>query len=107
MLLYIHNIRTNVFIRKMIKADSVTRKESPNVYKSCPKMISLEKLNILTPLQKLPKNVFIVAKGLKRCPKSNKSPYPVTLKADNLTIAPLKLKNECFAELITRPHAVG
>ena len=36
---------------------SVTRKISPNVYKRCPKMISLEKLKILTPLQKLPKNV--------------------------------------------------
>ena len=36
---------------------SVTRKKSPNVYKSCPKMISLEKLMIMTPLQKLPKNV--------------------------------------------------
>ena len=34
---------------------SVTSKESPNVYKSCPKMISLEKWKILTPLQKLPK----------------------------------------------------
>ena len=31
---------------------SVTSKKSPNVYKSCPKMISLEKLNILTPSQK-------------------------------------------------------
>ena len=36
-------------------------------------MISLEKLNILTPLQKLPKNVgdlvkLIVAKGLKKLP---------------------------------------
>ena len=37
--------------------DSVTRKKSPNVYKSFLKMISLEKLQILTPLQKLPKNV--------------------------------------------------
>ena len=50
-------------------ANSVTRKKSPNVYKSCPKMISLEKFKILTPLQKLPKNVenlgkLIVAKGL-------------------------------------------
>ena len=36
---------------------SVTRKKLPNVYKSCPKMISLEKWKILTPLQKLPKNV--------------------------------------------------
>ena len=47
---------------------SVTRKKSPNVYQSCPKMISLEKLKILTPLQKLPKNVgylgkLIIAKG--------------------------------------------
>ena len=37
-------------------------------------MISLEKLNILTPLQKLPKNVgdlgkLIVAKGFEKLPK--------------------------------------
>ena len=36
---------------------SVTIKKSPNVSKNCPKMISKEKLKILTPLQKLPKNV--------------------------------------------------
>ena len=36
---------------------SVTSKMSPNVCKSCPKIISLEKLMILTPLQKLPNNV--------------------------------------------------
>ena len=47
----------------------------PNVYKSRPKIISLELFKILTPLQKLPKNVgeignlanlgkLIVAKGL-------------------------------------------
>ena len=47
-------------------------------------MISLEKWYILTPLQKLHKNVgglgkFIVAKGLKSCSKSNKSPNQVTL----------------------------
>ena len=46
----------------------------PNFYKSCPKMISLEKGSILTPLQKLPKNVqdlgkVIVAKGFKKLPK--------------------------------------
>ena len=40
-------------------------------------MISLEKLKILTPLQKLPKNVgdlgkLIVAKGFKNSPKSKK-----------------------------------
>ena len=33
------------------------QKKSPNVHKSCPKMISLEKLNILAPTQKLPKTV--------------------------------------------------
>ena len=41
---------------------------------SCPKMISLEKLNILTPLQNVPKNVgdldkLIVAKGFKKLSK--------------------------------------
>ena len=36
------------------KPTSVTSKKLPNVYKNCPKMISLEKLKILTPLQKLP-----------------------------------------------------
>ena len=34
---------------------SVTRKKSPNVCKSCPKIILLEKSKILTPLQKFPK----------------------------------------------------
>ena len=47
-------------------------------------MVSVEKLMILTPLQKLPKNwgdwgKLIVAKGFKRCPKSNKLPNLVTL----------------------------
>ena len=36
---------------------SVTRTILPNVYKICPKIISLEKLKILTPLQKMSKNV--------------------------------------------------
>ena len=50
---------------------SVTRKKLPNVYKSCPKMISQEKLMTLTHLQKLPKNVrdldkLIVSKGFKK-----------------------------------------
>ena len=53
---------------------SVTSKKSSNVYKSCPKKISLKKLRILTPLQKLPKNVgdlgkLIVAKGFEKLPK--------------------------------------
>ena len=52
----------------------VTSKKSPNVYKSCPKIISLVKIIILTLLQKLPKNVrylskLIVAKGFEKLPK--------------------------------------
>ena len=59
---------------RILLTTSVTRKKSPNVYKSCPKMILLEKLNILTPLQKLPYNVgdlgkLIVAKGFEKLPK--------------------------------------
>ena len=55
-------------------ANSVNSKKSPNVYKSSWKMISLEKVNILKPLQKLPKNVedlgkLIVAKGFEKLPK--------------------------------------
>ena len=54
--------------------DSVTSKKSPIVNKSCPKMISLEKLKILAPIQKLSKYVgdlgkFIVATGFERLPK--------------------------------------
>ena len=53
---------------------SVTRKKSPNVYKSGPKMISLEKLQILSPLQKMPKNEGdlskrIVATHFEKLPK--------------------------------------
>ena len=52
---------------------SVTSKKSSNVYKSCPKTISLKNLNFFTPLQKLPKNVgysgkLIVAKGFEKLP---------------------------------------
>ena len=70
------------------KKNSVTRKKSPNVYKSCPKMILLEKFKVLTPLQKMPKNVgglgkLIVAKGLKSCPKYNISPNLVTLEVSS------------------------
>ena len=55
-------------------AASVTSKKLPNVYKSCPKMISLEHFKILMPLQKLPKNVLdlgknIVAKGFEKLHK--------------------------------------
>ena len=53
---------------------SVTSKKLPNVYKSCPKMFSQEKLKILTTLQKLPNNLgnlvkIIVAKGFEKLPK--------------------------------------
>ena len=53
---------------------SVNSRTSPNVCKSCPKMISLEKWKILTPLQKLPKFVgdlgkIIVATGFNKLPK--------------------------------------
>ena len=57
---------------------------SINVYKSCPKMISIEKLKILTPLQKIAKEcgqfgqIYCFQKALKSCPKSNKSPNLVT-----------------------------
>ena len=33
------------------------QRKTPKVHKSCPKMISLEKLKILAPTQKLPKTV--------------------------------------------------
>ena len=52
-------------------------------------MISLEKLNILTPLQKLHKNVGDLGKlivAMKSSPKSNKSPNLVTLRVIGLNI---------------------
>ena len=57
--------------------NSVTREKSPNVHKSCPKMISLEKLKILAHTKKLPKTVgdlgkLIVPKGFKKLPKGQK-----------------------------------
>ena len=61
---------------------SVTNKKSPNVYKKCPKMNSLEKWKFLKHLQKLYKNVGDLGKiivALKSCPKCNKSPNLVTL----------------------------
>ena len=61
---------------------SATSRKSPNVYKSSPKMTSLEKLKILTPLQKLPMNVgdlgkLIAAKGFEKLPKVAKSGHTV------------------------------
>ena len=54
-------------------------------------MITQEKLMILTPLQKLPKNVedlgkLIVANGLKSCPKLKNSPNLVTLETFNINM---------------------
>ena len=52
----------------------MTSKKSPNVYESYPKIISLEKLKILTPIQKSRWNVgdlgkIIAAKGVEKLPK--------------------------------------
>ena len=62
----------------------MTRKKCQMSIKVAQKVISLEKLKIYTPLQKLPKNVgdldkIIVAKGNEKLPKSNKLPNLVTL----------------------------
>jgi len=51
------------FIR-LTTATSVTSKKLPNVNKSCQKTISLENWKILTPLQKLPKNVENLGKTI-------------------------------------------
>ena len=64
-----HNKRTQLWV-----SSSVTRKKLPNDYKSCLKMISLQKWLLLTPLEKLPRNVrdlgkLIVAKDFKKLPK--------------------------------------
>ena len=71
-------------ITKLSAPPSVTRKISPNIYKSCPIIISVEKLKIWH----LSKNCLrmweiwanlLLPKALKTCPKSNKSPNLVTL----------------------------
>ena len=59
---------------KLLLTLSVTSKKSPKDNKSSQKMITLEKWNILTHLQKLPKNVgdlgkLIVATGFEKLPK--------------------------------------
>ena len=58
----------------MISLMQCDQKKSPNVYKICPKIISLEKWKISTSLQKSPKIVgdlskIIVAVGFKKLPK--------------------------------------
>ena len=69
---------------RLVTLSSVTRKKSPNVYKSCTKNDFSRKMIDFDTCTKLPKNVedlgkLIVAKGLKSCPKTNKSPNMVTL----------------------------
>ena len=78
------NKEENWFIFTIGLLTSVTRKKSPKVYKSCPKMISLEKLENLTPLQICLKMWeiwanYLLPRAIKSCPKSNKSPNLVTL----------------------------
>ena len=53
--IYIVGTKTDLLVKSpsvVIPSTSVTSKKLPNVYKSCPKMILLEKLKILTPLKK-------------------------------------------------------
>ena len=68
---------------------SLTSKKSPNVDKSCPKVIPLEKFKILTPLKNYQNIWAIWAKyllplALKSCPKCNKSPNLVTLMVSDI-----------------------
>ena len=70
----LYNVHEKLFLTYFCRKQvSVTNKKSPNVYKSCPKRISLEKLKIVSSLQKLLKNVgdlgkIIVAKGFEKLP---------------------------------------
>ena len=64
-------------------------------------MIALEKWQILTPLQKLLKNVEdwgkkLMPKSLKSCPKSNKSPNLVTLSSSDEDEDRLLFVNKSF-----------
>ena len=98
-----------LYVKSSCPRISVTREKSPNVHKSCPKEISLEKLKILAPTQKLPKTVgdlgkLIIAKGFKSCPKSNKSPNLVTLTKTHLLLftysCVFQLCRACFFQTI-------
>ena len=64
-------------------------------------MISLEKFNSLTPLQKLPKNVGDLAKlivALKSCPMSNKSSNLVTLIASFRCLLKIVVEQQLYHE---------
>ena len=93
----------------------------PNVYKICPKMISLEKLKILTPLQKFPKNVrdlgkLIVAQRLWKVAQSQLNhPFGHTAigpilgcsfpSGKGVTI-PLSVKKQIFLRFLSRHCSV-
>ena len=69
-----NSLKSSTPARPIEEPTQCDQKKLPNVHKSWLKMISLEKLKILTPLQKLPKNVgdlgkFIVAKRFEKMPK--------------------------------------
>ena len=72
-------------------------------------MISLEKLKILTPFRKLPKNVgdlgkLFLPKALKSCPKSKKSPNLVTPSPTQIpTIYVLSTYVICVLSTYVRP----
>ena len=74
--LFLHSLNFAINLKKhsLESLQAVWPEKLPNVYKSCLKIISVEKWYILTPKQKMPKNVgdldkIIVAKGFKRLPK--------------------------------------
>ena len=63
-----------ILLQSIMSPNSVTSNKLPNVCKSCQNIILLEKIKILTTLQKLPENVgdlgkLIVAKGFELMPK--------------------------------------
>ena len=70
---YIGNRLVTFLVFPLCTKMSVISKKLPNVYRCCPKMISLEIWKIFTPLQKLLKNVgdfgkLNVAKGFEKLP---------------------------------------
>ena len=74
---------------------SVTSKKLPNVYKSCAKRISLEKIKDFDTFTKIPLEcgrfgqIYLFSKALKSCRKSNKSPNLVTLILSNVYLSDL------------------
>ena len=87
-------------------ATSVTSKKTPTVYKSCPKMISQEKWNILTPFKKLQKNVghlgkIIIATGFEKCNKSPIWSHCLPLSLSSLLSAQLRTHSLVYFLLIS------